>query len=66
MDRKLVSAYETTKQIPGYEYEVEICAYAIEYGEIQCPQMPHEKTLRMMSWMDELRRQWEIVYPMEK
>lgn len=64
-DRKLVAAYETPKQITGYEYEVEACVHAIEHGELECPQMPHEETLRMLQWMDELRRQWGIVYPME-
>jgi predicted dehydrogenase len=63
-DRKLVAAYETPKQITGYEYEVEACVHAIEHGELECPQMPHEETLRMLQWMDELR-QWGIVYPME-
>lgn len=64
-DRRLIAAYEKPQQITGYEYEVEACVQAIEKGEIQCPQMPHEEILRMMSWMDELRRQWGIVYPME-
>lgn len=64
-NRKLVAAYETPKQITGYEYEVEACVHAIEHGELECPQMPHEETLRMLQWMDELRRQWGIVYPME-
>ena len=61
-----MASYETPKQITGYEYEVEACVHAIENGETECPQMPHEETLRMLRWMDELRRQWGIVYPMEK
>ncbi len=65
-NRRLVASYETPKQITGYEYEVEACIHAIEHGELECPQMPHEETLRMLRWMDELRRQWEIVYPMEQ
>lgn len=65
-ERRLVASYETQKQITGYEYEVEACVHAIENGETECPQMPHEETLRMLRWMDELRRQWGIVYPMEK
>lgn len=65
-NRKLVASYETPKQITGYEYEVEACVHAIEHGELECPQMPHEETLRMLRWMDELRRQWGIVYPMEQ
>lgn len=65
LNRSLVASYDTPQQITGYEYEVEACVYAIEHGEIECPQMPHEETLQMLRWMDELRRQWGIVYPME-
>lgn len=65
VNRNLVASYETPKQISGYEYEVEACMEAIEHGAVECPQMPHEETLRMMRWMDELRRQWGMVYPME-
>jgi predicted dehydrogenase len=66
MERRLIASYEMPKQITGYEYEVEACVYAIEHGETECPQMPHEETLRMLRWMDKLRRQWGIVYPMEQ
>ena len=65
-ERKQIACYETPKQITGYEYEVEACVYAIEHGELECPEMPHEETLRMLRWMDELRKQWGIVYPMEQ
>ena len=51
--------------ISGYEYEVEACIQAIRQGELECPQMPHEETLRMMRWMDELRRQWGMKFPQE-
>lgn len=66
VDRNLVASYETPKQISGYEYEVEACVRAIASGELECPEMPHAETLRMMRWMDELRRQWGMVYPMER
>lgn len=66
LDRRLVASYETPQQITGYEYEVEACVHAIEHGETECPQMPHEESLQMLRWMDELRRQWGIVYPMEQ
>lgn len=65
INRCLVASYETPTQITGYEYEVEACVYAIEHGETECPQMPHGESLQMLRWMDELRRQWGIVYPME-
>ena len=64
-ERRLVASYETPEQITGYEYEVEACVHAIEQGELECPQMPHEETLRMLRWMDELRRQWGVTFPME-
>ena len=65
LKRSLVAAYDRPEQISGYEYEVEACVYAIQRGETQCPQMPHEESLCMMRWMDELRRQWGIVFPGE-
>lgn len=64
--RKLIVSHSVPAQISGYEYEVEACARAIAAGELECPEMPHEETLRMMNWMDQLRRQWGMVYPMEK
>ena len=64
--RNMIASYDTPKQISGYEYEVEACLRAIKEGALECPEMPHEETLRMMGWMDELRRQWGLVYPMER
>lgn len=63
--RELIAHYDTPWQITGYEYEVEACVRAIELGETECPQMPHEETLCLMRWMDELRRQWGMKYPAE-
>lgn len=65
-DRNLVAEYGMPEQISGYEYEVEACVRAIESGALECPEMPHSETLRMMGWMDELRRQWGMIYPMEQ
>lgn len=65
-DHRLIASYETPKQITGYEYEVEACVRAIEKGDIECPQMPHEETIRIMEFMDEIRRQIGVVYPDEK
>lgn len=64
-DRKLVSSYERPEQITGYEYQVLASKAAIEQGETQCPQMPHQTTLQVMKVMDELRKQWGIRYPFE-
>jgi predicted dehydrogenase len=54
------------KQITGYEYEVYSCLEAIEKGELECWEMPHDETLRIMRQMDGLRAEWGVVYPFEK
>lgn len=63
---KKVASYKRPKQITGYEYEVEACLKALSDKELECPQMPHSETIRMMKIMDELRKEWGIVYPFEK
>lgn len=65
LERNLVAAYDRPEQISGYEYEVEASVYAIRRGETQCSQMPHEESLRMLRWMDELRSQWGVTFPGE-
>ena len=52
-------------QISGYEYEVRACIKAINEGKIECPEMPHSQTIQIMCQMDEIRRQFGIVYPQE-
>ena len=53
------------KQITGYEYEVLACQRAIADGCTQCFEMPHSETLAIMDQMDELRRQFDLVFPFE-
>lgn len=64
-NHKLIAEYETPKQITGYEYEVEACMEAIAKGELECPQMPHKESIRIMELMDSLRAQWGVKYPNE-
>lgn len=63
---KQIASYKRPKQISGYEYEVEACLKALDANELECIQMPHSESLRMMKIMDELRKQWGIIYPFEK
>lgn len=63
---KKVASYKRPKQISGYEYEVEASIKAIKAKQIECAQMPHSETIRIMKTMDALRREWGIVYPFEK
>ena len=38
---------------------------ALEEGAIECPDMPHSETIRVMELMDALRAQWGVKYPFE-
>ena len=44
---------------------MEACLRALDRGEIECPEMPHAETIRVMEIMDELRSQWGVKYPFE-
>lgn len=62
---KRIRTYETPEQITGYEYEVDSCRKALANGELECVEMPHVETLRVLHLMDSLRESWGIRYPME-
>ena len=38
---------------------------AIREGKTECPEMPHAETIEIMEQMDEIRRQFGIVFPFE-
>lgn len=59
-----VASYPIPEQITGYEYEVEACVRAIENGELECPQMPHAETIKVMEIMDGIRKDWGYEIPM--
>ena len=48
-----------------YEYEVLACKAALEKGQKECAEMPHTKTMQMMTQMDGLRAAWGVSYPFE-
>lgn len=48
-----------------YEYEVLGCKAALEMGLKECPEMPHSKTMQIMTQMDSLRQAWGVNYPFE-
>ena len=49
-----------------YEYEVLACKAALEKGLKECSEMPHAKTMQMMTQMDNLRAAWGVSYPFEQ
>ena len=52
-------------QITGYEYEVRACMRAMQEGQIECSEMPHEEILQIMQQMDGIRKQLGVVYPFD-
>lgn len=65
-DNKLIKVLETPTQITGYEYQVFACQDAISKSLIEAPDMPHSETIRIMKLMDNLRKEWGVVYPNDK
>ena len=62
---KIKEEITVPEQITGYEYEVLACKKALEEGRIECEEMPHSETLTIMRQMDEIRKQYGIVFPFE-
>lgn len=51
--------------VNGYEYQVVECRRCIEEGLVESPMMPHDETISIMKQMDQLRKEWGVVYPMD-
>lgn len=60
---KTIAVYHAPEQISGYEYQVYASIEAIEKGWLESPYMPHAETLRIMKKMDNLRKEWGVIYP---
>lgn len=64
---ELVARYEKPEDmVNGYEYQVMEARRCIEAGLLESPMMPHEETLSIMKQMDGLRKEWGVVFPMDK
>lgn len=59
---KLVKTLTVPEQITGFEYEVQSCVNAIKEGKLECPEMPHSETLKVLEMMDEMRKSWGMSY----
>jgi len=63
---EIIASYpKPADMITGYEYQVFECKRCIEQGLLESPMMPHAETLSIMQQMDELRKEWGVVYPMD-
>ena len=65
-DHKKVAYYKRPKQKTGYEYEVEACIRALNEKWIECPEMPHSESLKILNMMDFIRKTNGIFFPIEK
>ena len=52
--------------INGYEYQVYESLRCIQAGLAESQMMPHHETISIMKQMDELRKEWGVIYPMDK
>ena len=64
-NKKMTACYPVPEQINGYEYEAIACVRAIRAGQVECPEMPHSETLRLMKILDAVRKQWGFTLPCE-
>lgn len=64
-NKELTASYPAPEQINGYEYEALACVRAINAGQIECEEMPHSETLRLMKILDTVRDQWGFRLPCE-
>jgi hypothetical protein len=64
-DRTFIETIRVPQQITGYEYQFLACREAMAEGRLEPPAMPHAETLYIMELMDELRRKWDVRYPMD-
>ena len=65
-DRTLIEEHHVLSQLTGYEYEFRACHEALLQQQTESPYMPHDETLYIMKLMDDLRKQWGVVYPMDR
>lgn len=65
LERKLILEKKRPSQINGYEYELISSINAIKEGKLECEEMPHSETVRIMELMDSLRLEWGVKYPFE-
>lgn len=60
---KEIQLIKVPEQITGYEYEVEACIRAIEKRQIECPEISHSETIKVMEIMDSIRTAWGMTVP---
>ena len=62
----LVKKLDVPAQITGYEYQIREAMARIRAGETESASMPLDTTIAVMERMDALRKDWGLIYPMER
>ena len=62
----LIKKMDVPAQITGYEYQIREAMARIRAGETESASMPLDTTIAVMERMDALRKDWGLIYPMEK
>lgn len=60
-----VRTIEQPHRVNGFEYQIEAAVDAVKDNMSEHPLMPHRATLRVLALMDDVRRQWKMVFPGE-
>jgi predicted dehydrogenase len=55
---ELEETIKRPEQITGFEYQVAACKRALESGALECEEMPHEHSIKIMEIIDEIKKQW--------
>ena len=63
---RLLQHYEVPQQINGYEYEFQEAVRCIREGKTEPDSISLAESVRTMEIMDQLRRDWGVVYPQEQ
>ena len=57
-----IASYDAPKKISGYEYEIQASIDAIKNNELECKEIPHSESIKVMEFLDRIRKQWNLVY----
>jgi len=64
-NHKVVRIIEHKHLVNGFEYEIFEAVKCIRKKHTESSIMPHSQTLEILSQMDEIRKEWNLVYPSE-
>ena len=56
---ELEETIKRPEQITGFEYQVAACKRALQEGKLECEEMPHAHSIKIMQIIDEIRKCWE-------